>query len=168
MWVRKRKKTILIASGIGVIAAITLLTLGYCYCRANIRRYYEIAPYVNALEYYQEKNGTFPRSVEEVEDAYNSYERRRVAVLPSDPDRPRPIFRPVECRARGPFLVMIEPGPVAWHSWFDRYVIYACGDGPCPDEPAARAKRIWVWNLVDALAEDDRNRKAACSAHGER
>ena len=151
----KKKRKWLKATLIGLALVIVLgVPLAYVYICASARRFYGFAIYGSALQYYQEEVSEFPPSIEALEQAYNQVDYRRVTFGEDSTPR-RPMLRPPPPGCHGPFVVMVEYLPVHWYLRGTRYVIRACGDGPCRDEVPECYKLVQASELDDLLRQDD-------------
>lgn len=133
---------------------LTALVIAQRMWRDHMDRLYAFAPYANALSYYIENFGACPQTIVELEKAYNAYELRVVPQLPVPPNHRRPTYRPLVGLKRGSYLTFVESAPGGFLG--RRWVLYAS-----PDAEILDRKQVWIWDLDELIAEDDKLRSAS-------
>ena len=110
---------------------------------------------MNALDHLNLESKPIPKSLEELERSYNTYEGCRVE-LPSPPWYLRPTYRPILDCTDGMYLILIENKPPSFLDW-SRYVIYSTADGANRE-----GKSVWDWELSKLIKADDKQRERLC------
>ncbi len=144
------------------IAAIVVVSLvvvaGLLFWRQYtllMRHFYVYGIYANALWYYHDTFGTFPSSLQQLDDTYGKLRDRR-ANVPPPPPWPPPTFRPLPASpVPGRYLVIIEPKPREF-LYLLRVIVFAL-----PADGTVECKMVWEWQVDDLIAQDDRVRASA-------
>ena len=147
---RSRKKWIaclvaLIAASVGGLFLVATIQ------RESMLRHHAFGGYADAIGMYFLQNAALPRSIGELEAAYNRWDMAKV-TLPTEPYYLRPTYRPPIGLTGTHYLVCIETVPAG--SWLpSTYVVWANADGSGLDVDV-----VWNRRLSNVIAIDDQRR----------